>query len=298
MARGEFGGGPAEERNTVSATMERSTVEPRAAEVEAPAPVRVRRTPWRSGRWHIHAMRVALLVLVLGTWEFASGQGILSQNLFGAPSGIVSSMGEYVTSERGVNSFSSTGTAVLIAFVVGSVTGTLAGLLLGISPTLDDVLGPFLTPLNSVPRIALAPLFIAWFGLTMTAKVVLAVSIVFFILAENARSAVRSVDADLMTMARVMGLKRAALLRKVVLPSAVPTMFAGLRLTFTYALLGVIASEMIAARDGLGQDLVFFSSSYQIDAMFAVLVLLMLLATVVNFVFALAERRLLVWQRA
>jgi len=177
------------------------------------------------------------------------------------------------------------------------VLGTLAGLILGLSRTLDDIVGPFMAPINSVPRIALAPLFIAWFGLTTQAKVVLGVSIVFFILAENGRSAVRSVDSDLMTMARVVGLRRASLLWKVVLPSAVPTMFASLRLTFTYSLLGVIASEMIAATEGLGQDIVLFSSSYQINTVFAILVELMVIAVVVNWVFAVVERRLLVWQQ-
>ena len=106
----------------------------------------------------------------------------------------------------------------------------------------------------------------------------------------------RSVDSDLMVMARVVGLRRTSLLWKVVLPSAVPTLFAGLRLTFTYSLLGVIASEMIAATSGLGQDIVLFSSSYQVDTVFAILVMLMFFA-VVNNAFSAVERWLLRWQR-
>jgi NitT/TauT family transport system permease protein len=245
----------------------------------------------------IFLARLALLVIVLGMWELASRQGWIDRNLFGRPSGIAKSLVDYVPSQRSLDSLKATGTAIFITFVVGSVLGTLAGLLLGLSRTLDDIVGPFMVPINSVPRIALAPLFIAWFGLTTEAKVVLAVSIVFFILAENARSAVRSVDADVMVMARVVGLRPAALLWKVVLPSAVPTMFAGLRLTFTYSLLGVIASEMIAATNGIGQDIVLFSSSYQIDTVFAILVELMVIAMAVNWIFAGAERRLLVWQQ-
>jgi NitT/TauT family transport system permease protein len=187
--------------------------------------------------------------------------------------------------------------AVVYTFVIGSALGTAFGLMLGLSKTLNDILGPFLAPINSIPRIALAPLFIAWFGLTITAKVVLGVSIVFFVLAENARSSVRSVDADLMTMARVVGLRRVALIWKVVLPSAVPTIFAGLRLAFTYSLLGVIASEMIAASSGVGQDIVLYSSSFQINTVFAILFELMVIAIIVNWLFTLSERRLLVWQK-
>jgi NitT/TauT family transport system permease protein len=100
-----------------------------------------------------------------------------------------------------------------------------------------------------------------------------------------------------MTMARVVGLRRSSLLLKVVLPSAVPTMFAGLRLTFTYSLLGVIASEMIAATAGLGQDIVLFSSMFQINTTFAILVELMFIAVVVTWLFGMLESWLLRWQR-
>jgi len=248
-------------------------------------------------RWVIHVGRVVLLVGFLALWETAAREGWVNPVLFGQPSGIWTSLWEYLPSERHFTSLTSTGSAIAVAFVIGSITGTVAGLILGLSPTVDAIVGPFMTPINSVPRIALAPVFIAWFGLTMTAKVVLAVSIVFFILAENARSAVRSVDPDLMTMARVVGLRRANLLLKVVLPSAVPTMFAGLRLTFTYSLLGVIASEMIAATAGLGQDIVLFSSMFQINTTFAILVELMFIAVVITWLFGMLERWLLRWQR-
>lgn len=262
-----------------------------------PASRKARRTVSASTRMtFIWAARVALVVGFLLLWELAARRDWLDPILFGQPSGIWTAMRDYLPSQRAFDSLQATGTAIAISFVIGSVAGTVAGLLLGLSHTLDAILGPFFAPLNSVPRIALAPLFIAWFGLTMTSKVVLAVSIVFFILAENARSAVRSVDADQMMMARVVGLKGWPLLWKLVLPSAVPTMFAGLRLTFTYSLLGVVASEMIAATAGIGQDIVLFSSSYQINTVFAILIELMVIAGIVNAVFATVERRLLRWQ--
>lgn len=266
--------------------------------VPPPRSSRKTRRPASGGarRAFIWTARVILVVGFLLLWELTAHREWLNPILFGQPTGIWTAMGEYLPSERASDSLRATGTAIAISFVIGSVAGTLAGLLLGLSRTLDAIVGPFLAPINSVPRIALAPLFIAWFGLTMTSKVVLAVSIVFFILAENARSAVRSVDADQMMMARVVGLKGWSLLWKVVLPSAVPTMFAGLRLTFTYSLLGVVASEMIAATSGIGQDIVLFSSSYQINTVFAILLELMVIAVLVNWVFTIVERRLLRWQ--
>lgn len=249
-------------------------------------------------RTFVWAARIILVVGFLALWEIASRRGWVDTTLYGRPSGIWQAMKSYYPSDRARASLSATGQAIALSFVIGSITGMLAGLALGLSRTLDAIFSPFLVPINSIPRIALAPLFITWFGLTMTSKVVLAITIVFFILAENARGAVRSVESDLMVMGRVVGLRSVGLLWKVVLPSAVPTLFAGLRLTFTYSLLGVVASEMIAATNGVGQDIVLYSSSYQVDTVFAILIELVIFAVLINTIFTVVERRLLRWQEA
>jgi NitT/TauT family transport system permease protein len=275
---------------------------PAGTSVEAPRARATRRRVTSSGalstrrRVFIWAARIILVVGFVVLWEVASAQGWVDKTLYGQPSGIWDAMKEYYPSDRAKASLEATGKAIALAFVIGSAAGTVAGLALGLSPTLNAIFGPFLVPINSIPRIALAPLFITWFGLTMTSKVVLAVTIVFFILAENARGAVRSVDPDLMVMARVVGLRSVGLLWKVVLPSAVPALFAGLRLTFTYSLLGVVASEMIAATNGIGQDIVLFSSSYQVDTVFAILLELVVFAVLINGIFSALERWLLRWQ--
>ena len=260
------------------------------ADVPAKPPSKAKR------RIAITTIQVVVVATFLGVWEWASRTEVIDPLLFGRPSEVWTAFFDYVPSTDGLASLSATFQAVAVSFVIGSILGTVCGFVLGLSKWANDVFGPFLVPLNSIPRIALAPMFIAWFGLTMNAKVFLAVTIVFFILAENARSAVQSVDTDLMTMARVVGLKGPALIWKVVLPSAVPTMFAGLRLTFTYSLLGVIASEMIAATNGIGQDIVLFSSGYQINTVFAIIIELVIIAVFVNAVFQFVERRLLRWQ--
>ncbi|MCD2114653.1 ABC transporter permease [Rhodococcus rhodochrous] len=265
-----------------------------AAPTQADAPAKPPSKTKR--RIAVTAIQVAVVAAFLAVWEWASRTEVIDPLLFGRPSEVWTAFFDYVPSPEGLESLSATFQAVGWSFVIGSILGTVCGFILGLSKWANDVFGPFLVPLNSIPRIALAPMFIAWFGLTMNAKVFLAVTIVFFILAENARSAVQSVDTDLMTMARVVGLKGPALIWKVVLPSAVPTMFAGLRLTFTYALLGVIASEMIAATNGIGQDIVLFSSGYQINTVFAIIIELVIIAVFVNAVFQFAERRLLRWQ--
>lgn len=246
--------------------------------------------------WVVIGVQAVMVATFIGAWQWAADSERIDTVIFGSPSGVWDALGTYLPSAEAHESMRSTGIAVLLSFVIGSSLGTLFGLVLGLSRGADAIFGPFMGPLNSIPRIALAPVFVAWFGLTMSAKVVLAVTVVFFILAENARSAVRSVDPDIMTMARVVGLRGPAVLWKVVLPSAVPSMFANLRLAFTFSLLGVVASEMIAATSGLGTDIVRFSTSYQIDTVYAILVVIAVLSILVNLIFVRAERRLLRWQ--
>jgi NitT/TauT family transport system permease protein len=273
-------------------TTERAGVRARGAGRAKPA------SAPRSRRAPTFLIQTAIVALFLALWEIGSRSGVLDPLLFGSPSGVWTALGEYLTNERAWQSLAATAQAVIITFVLGSILGTVVGLLMGLFRPLDTVLGPFLVPLNSIPRIALAPVFIAWFGLTGTAKIVLGISIVFFVLAENSRGAVRSVDRDVLVMARVVGLRGPSLLGKVVLPAVVPTMFAGLRLAYTYSVLGVVASEMIAAVRGIGQDIVLYSTSYQINTVFAILFIIMVIAVVISAGFAVTEKRLLRWQNS
>jgi NitT/TauT family transport system permease protein len=242
-------------------------------------------------------LTVGLVVTGIVLWEVAANREWINATFSSSPSDIWEASIDWYGSERFRTSTRATFEATAIAFVIGTVFGTVFGFALGLSRLLDRVIGPLLVPLNSIPRIALAPLFLLWFGLTTTAKVWLAVSIVFFVLAFNARSAVKGVDPDLLVMARVIGFRRRHVLLKVLWPSAVPTVFAGVRLAITYSLLGVVASEMIASRNGLGQDIVYFSGTFKLASMFAVLLELVIVATAVNIAAEFVERRLLRWQR-
>jgi len=276
-----------------------TTVVPQAVEFEqSPEPSgKPPLTPrFRLRGFYALGLQIVCVVIFLAVWHIASHNGWVDPLIAGSPTGTWNAFWEYTSSPEAWASMRATGWAVLLTFIIGSTLGTVFGLALGLFPLLGTVLGPFMAPINSIPRIALAPLFIAWFGLTTTSKVVLGVSVVFFILAENARGAVRSVDQDILTLSKVMGIRGRSLVWKIVLPSVVPTMFAGVRLSYTYALLGVVASEMIAASNGVGQDVVRYSTSFQIDTVFAILLIIMLVTIAVNALFSALERRLLVWQ--
>jgi NitT/TauT family transport system permease protein len=186
----------------------------------------------------------------------------------------------------------------LIAFFISSALGIAAGLMLARSPFWDEVLAPLVLALNSLPRVALAPLIILWFGIGIVAKVVTAFTLVFFILLVNTLGGAKNVDTDILTIARLMGASRHDILWKVTLPSALPWIFAGLNIGLTYALLGVIVAEILASNQGIGYVISSGAANFNTAAVFAGLVTLAVVAWLFSAVMRKVEARLLRWKPA
>jgi NitT/TauT family transport system permease protein len=237
-----------------------------------------------------------LVAAIVGLWELAASLQWVDPTLYGQPSQVWQALLDYYGEGDGWAQTGATAKAVAVSLAIGVPIGIVAGLALASFRWLDDVIGGFLVPLNSMPRIALVPLFIIWFGLTLTTKVAVAVSIIVFMVLFNARAGVKGIDPDLLKLGRQLGLSRYEAMRKIVLPGSVPTIFAGVRLAVTYAILGVIASEMVAARDGLGLDVVRFSQTLQINGVVAIILVLAVAGAVIGVALARTEKWLLRWQ--
>ena len=183
--------------------------------------------------------------------------------------------------------------ATVIAFVLASVTGIVIGIGLGLFPRIEALIDPYLSAVNAMPRIAFAPIFILIFGIGQPSKVALAFSVVVFILILNARAGIRTVDRDILTMATVMNITKLQMFTKILLPSAIPSIFAGLRLGVIYGLLGVVTSELIASRQGLGQLIAWYAGTFVLEGVYAVVIILALVASLMNVGMATLERKLL-----
>ena len=244
----------------------------------------------------VRVLQVSLGVALLGLWQLAAAEKwpdpVLAKSL-------VQSWDYLVGAARSGALWSntrSTMTAVLIAWVLAGLAGVVAGLALGLMPRTERVLSPYLDAANAMPRIALAPLLIVALGIGTSAKVALASTLVFFIVLSGARAGVRSTDAEWLRLSTVLGARKHQLFFKVLLPVATPAIFAALRLGLIYSLLGVVGSELISARDGLGQLIAYDSSVFQMDGVYGILVLLAVIAVVLNQLMSFLERRLLRWQ--
>jgi NitT/TauT family transport system permease protein len=183
-----------------------------------------------------------------------------------------------------------------MGFIIGSVLGAALGVWLGVARSAARLLNPYLNALNALPKVALAPLFVLWFGLGIESKVALAAVLVLFLVFLNTFAGVREVDQDLIDTARLMRATRAQVIAKVIVPSALSWVFAGLKISVPYALIGAVLGEMIAANRGLGYLVQFSGSQFDAAGVFAVLFVIALLAVGLNFLVEIVQHRMERWR--
>jgi len=239
--------------------------------------------------------QVATATVLVGVWQLAASLGFANPVYVGSPVLIAEELWRNTINGFFFVQSVPTLTAIAISFALASVAGIAVGVLLHEVAFLSRVLAPFIAAINGVPRIALAPVTIVWFGLGLASKVALAFSLVVFIVLVTTEAALRNVDADLVRLCRALGASRLKTLFAVKLPWALPGIFAGLRLGLLYAIVSVIVNEMIASPDGLGQLISLYSNTFQISRMFAVLVFTSIATILADTALQRVERRLRVW---
>lgn len=242
------------------------------------------------------ALRIVALVALLGIWQVLADTGHLDKLFFSSPSAIWGFLWHYIGDGKIWPNLVATVEAILLGFATGSIGGLVVGILVVRYEMLDRVTRPFFAGLNSLPRVALAPLFVLWLGLGLVTKVALAASLVFFVVLIAVESSVKSTEPELLRMGSAMGASRRQVFRKIVLPSSVPGIFGGLRLGLVYALLGVVLEEMLASRNGLGEQLNLYAGTYRTDGVFALLLVLAMLGMALNGIAVLIENRLQRWK--
>ncbi|EFL29283.1 putative ABC transporter, permease protein [Streptomyces himastatinicus ATCC 53653] len=181
----------------------------------------------------------------------------------------------------------------------GFLLGVAAALVLGTAISqvrlIERTFMPYVVAFQTVPKVALAPLFVVWFGFGMTSKVVMAAVISFFPVLVNVIEGLRSADADRIQMLMVFGAGRIQVFRMVRLPSALPFIFAGLDIGIVFSILGAVVGEFIGAKEGLGYLLLQTNYNFDIAGMFAVLVVLSVLGLIAHFIIRFAQKRLVFW---
>ena len=251
----------------------------------------------KSEFWGTVAKHISAVLVFLLLWETAARREWIQVAFFGQPTGIAQYLWKgFVVDGKLWLEMGYTLAGTVISFVLGSVLALALGLLFAISPRLEKALDPHLMMLNAMPRFALAPLFLLWFGLGIGSKIAVGASLAFFIVLANTVAGIRGVSPDLITLSRSLGASPRKMFFKVTLPSAVPVIFSGLRLALIYSMLGVVGAEIIAAEHGLGQTLAILQSTFNINGVMGLLVFLSVLGMVVTQSMTWLEKALLKWQ--
>jgi NitT/TauT family transport system permease protein len=240
-------------------------------------------------------LRALLLAALLGLWQVASGR-LVPTFFVSKPSEIFAVFWSWVEDGSLFFHAAITATEALIGFLVGAVAGIAVGLILGRATRLAAVINPFITAFYSLPKLALAPLFILWFGIGIDMKVALIATIVFFLVFLNTYTGVRDVSRELEAILRLMGADEWHLLTKVVIPSAITWVFAGLRISAPYALVGAVVGELVASNRGLGYLLVHAAGQFDTAGVFAALVAVVVLASLLNAAVGYCATRAMPWR--
>jgi NitT/TauT family transport system permease protein len=249
----------------------------------------------------VNVVRLLALALMLGIWQIVSGKPgqpyvLLDEFYISTPLAIVEAGIGFFHDGILLPSLWITIQETLGGFAIGGSLGFLLGLLLGTNQFAGDVFRPFVLAFNGVPRLALVPLFMLWFGLGIASKIALVTTIVFFLVFYNTYAGVRDVNKELVNVLQLMGASSRQIHMKVTLPSAMTWIVTGLRVSVPFALLTAVTAEMIASNRGMGYLIVKSSGEFYTAGVFASIVLLAMLALFLNMFVNLFEKWVLQWK--
>lgn len=264
---------------------------------------------------NLRIWQVLVLIVFFAVWHFAT-RDPQAAFFFGEPIKVMARIWQWFTSGSGsleVGFADSTWftlnfpaeiyphllvtlTETLLAFGIGTLLGLGFGLWLALSPMTSAILDPYIKAANSMPRVILAPIFAMWFGLGIWSKVALAVTLVFFIVFFNVYQGVREVSPVVLANARMLGAGRQQLLRQVYLPSATSWVFSSLHTSVGLAFVGAIVGEYLGSARGVGYLILQAEGTFDINTVFAGILVLTAFALVLDALVGMIEKRLMKWQ--
>ena len=229
-------------------------------------------------------------------WELAAWQWPNVARLVSQPTEIARGLVEVIANGTIWQHFQTTLSEMAVGYVIGAIAGVALGLLFGRIKLLGDIFNPYITLFNGIPKVALAPVFVIWFGIGVMSKIAIILTMVFFVVFINTFAGLRSVNEEYVNIARIMGASAWQLAREVFLPATLPFILVGLRAGIPFSVIGAVVGEFIAATKGLGYFINYHQGTYDTNGIFVGVTILALLVVVLDWLLSLVERRLLKWR--
>ncbi|MBK20210.1 MAG: ABC transporter permease [Rhodospirillaceae bacterium] len=236
---------------------------------------------------------LGLLVLFLVGWEWGPGLLNIPPYIIPTASSVYQEFIHAVEREQLFFHTWITALETFVGFAIGALLGMVIGYVLGISARAEFILSPYILALQIAPKVAFAPLFVLWFGYTVYPKILVAVLIVFFPIMVNVLGAIRTVDPDLINLARTFSATRWQIFRLIEFHDALPPLFSGLRIASTLAVIGVVVGEMVGGNLGLGFLLVFGEGAGNTALVFVTIIMLTIVGIIAYGGVVLLEKKVL-----
>jgi NitT/TauT family transport system permease protein len=233
--------------------------------------------------------RGVLLFAVLAVWQWGISAGL--RFWLSSPAKIAEKLGSWIADGSLWGHLGATLLVMSLGYTIGCIFGILVGLLLAFLPRTRQILAPYLSALNALPKIALAPLFIIFLGIGITSKVALVAVTVFFLLYSSTSDGIANIDLDLTRTLRLMGATRVEVIRKVMIPASFPWIFSGMRIAVRYAFTNALLAELISANSGLGYLIEFYSGNFDSSGAYAAIAVLVVISVAITEILTRIEQR-------
>jgi NitT/TauT family transport system permease protein len=240
----------------------------------------------------------ATFVIVIGFWELLVHIGVLNPIIAPAPSAIAGQFWSLIRAPWFPPHLAATAMETIVGYVIGSAAGLILGIALANLSWFQRVAYPYIITFQVIPKVVLAPIFLAWFGLGYNSKIMLTAAICFFPVVVNTILGLESLEENSVLLMKSLCASKWQTFSKVAFPNALPAIFAGLETSATIAMIGAIVAEFVTARRGLGLLLTTFSNQMKIAAEFAVIVVVSLLALVIYGGVVLLKRKVVFWEKS
>jgi NitT/TauT family transport system permease protein len=244
------------------------------------------------------ALQAAAVIGFFALWEMGVRMGWISAFLVGSPFGIFTVAFKMTATGELLSDTWYTLFEAILGFVIGTIFGSLLGLALWYSVFVARLVEPFIVAINSVPKIALAPIVVLWFGTGLVSKVALSVSLTAIVALIAAYQAAKDADVDLQSLLISMGADKHQVFFKAVVPSTLPSIIATFRINIGFGLVGAVVGEFISSQRGLGHLIYTASSLYDLNTVWVGLFTLMVMGFVLYYVIDMIERASLPWKQS
>ncbi|AJE46851.1 ABC transporter permease [Celeribacter indicus] len=259
---------------------------PHAAADPAPAP-----RSWKESR----LLPLSLLVVVLVAWEGLVILLDVPRIVLPRPSAVAVAMWDGFASGLFWPHLLVTLWEILAGFAIGAGVGIVLGVLIGLSPFMERLVYPYVVAFQTLPKVAIAPIMVIWFGYGLTSKIIITATIAFFPLLANTIVGLRSAPRDQIDMLRACTASEWQIFRMARLPQALPYIFVGLDVAAVLSVIGAIVGEFVGARAGLGYLILQMNFNFNMAGVFAILILLSLIGVGLHLLVVAIQRRLLFW---